>query len=238
MGTRIEEMDDTAFSSDQFKSLQEFLPTPEEKSELDRFMGNVELLGIAERYMMEMKDSSTASQRISCILYKQHFKSRLGELNLWIGRIEGACDDVKMSLKLKKVLKTILKVGNQMNDGEQHRGFTVDSLLKLQNAKAFDKKTSILQYVVMVIQRNDESCLSFPEDLTHLTDSERMSVSQISQELEALQASQAKSMEVVAEMRAQAGEESVAPMVKFLAKVPVHVNSSENAVDMSVLCVV
>lgn len=32
--------------------------------------------------------------------------------------IETACDDVKMSARLKKVLKTILKVGNQLNDGE------------------------------------------------------------------------------------------------------------------------
>jgi len=61
-----------------------------------------------------------------------------------------ACDDVKMSLRLKKVLKTILKVGNQMNDGADHLGFTLDSLLKLQSAKAYDKKTSILQYVIML----------------------------------------------------------------------------------------
>ena len=32
--------------------------------------------------------------------------------------IETACDDVRMSARLKKVLKTILKVGNQLNDGE------------------------------------------------------------------------------------------------------------------------
>ncbi|CAE7701703.1 Daam2, partial [Symbiodinium microadriaticum] len=176
-------------------------------------------------------ESTTASNTSNCILHKQHFKSRLAELNMWINRIEGACDDVKMSLKLKKVLKTILKVGNQMNDGEQHLGFTVDSLLKLQNAKAFDKKTSILQYVVMVIQRNDESCLLFPEDLTHLTESERMSLSQISQELDTLRASQVKSMEVVREMRVQAGDQSVASMVKFLEKAQQSIDEVSESVN-------
>ena len=32
--------------------------------------------------------------------------------------IERACDDVKLSVKLKRVMKTILKVGNQLNEAE------------------------------------------------------------------------------------------------------------------------
>ena len=71
-----------------------------------------------------------------------------------------------MHLRFKKVLKTILKIGNQLNDqegAERQAGFTVDSLLKLQNAKAFDKKTSILQYVVTLIHRSDVNCLYFNE---------------------------------------------------------------------------
>jgi hypothetical protein len=84
-----------------------------------------------------------------------------------------------MSLRLKKVLKTILKVGNQLNDGEDHLGFTLDSLLKLQAAKAFDKKTSVLQYVIVLIYRNDENCLLFPDDLIHVPEAARVSIDSI-----------------------------------------------------------
>ncbi len=63
----------------------------------------------------------------------------------------GACDDVKLSAKFKKVLKTILKVGNTLNDGVNSRAFSIESLLKLQATKAFDNKTSILHYVIMVM---------------------------------------------------------------------------------------
>ena len=42
-------------------------------------------------------------------------------------------------------------------------GFTLDSLQKLNSAKAFDKKTSVLQYVITLIFRNDPDCLQFPE---------------------------------------------------------------------------
>ena len=47
-------------------------------------------------------------------------------------KILDACEDVRKSLRLKKVLKTILKVGNQMNDGDDNLGFSLDTLLKLQ----------------------------------------------------------------------------------------------------------
>jgi hypothetical protein len=204
-------------------------------------VGDVEGLGVGEKYMLEMMKLPTAAQRLDCILYKQHFKSRLIELNVLISKIENACDDVKMSLKLKKVLKTILKVGNQMNDGENHAGFTVDSLLKLQSAKAFDKKTSILQYVVRLIQRNDEACLSFPEDLAHLTDGDRMSMSQISAELTALEQSQGQSELVVESMRQKTGEQSVASMTTFLKKVSlrltcrtVHITTTQHTMQAQI----
>lgn len=62
---------------------------------------------------------------------------------------------------------TVLRVGNQMNDGgDKQHGFTLDGLCKLQSAKAFDKKTSVLQYIVMLVRRHDEQALLFPGMLT------------------------------------------------------------------------
>ena len=58
-----------------------------------------------------------------------------------------------------------MKVGNQINDGESNMGFTMDSLLKLNTSKAFDKKTSVLQYVITLLFRNDLDALLLTEDL-------------------------------------------------------------------------
>lgn len=113
---------------------------------------------------------------LECIIFKLTLKQSLTQINDSVTRVENACDDVKMSPKLKKVLKTILMVGNQMNDGAEQRGFSLESLLKLQSAKAFDKKTTVLQYIVRLIQRNDPNTLLFPEDLVHLSDAARISV--------------------------------------------------------------
>ena len=172
--SRIMQMDDHVFSTDQLRSLEEYLPSPDEAAIIKAFKGDFEMLGQAEKYMSVMTGFNTAAKRIKCMIFKQQFKHRVIETKAMVVKIENACVDVIMSIRLKKVLKTILRVGNQLNDGADHAGFTVDSLLKLQSAKAFDKKTSVLQYVIMLIYRNDKSCLHFTEDLSHVPEASRI----------------------------------------------------------------
>jgi hypothetical protein len=188
-------------------------------SVLKGYRGDTEQLGPAERYMLVMTECRDAQKRIKCILFRQQFRARKEELVNAIRRLEGVCDDVKMSIKLKKVLKAVLKVGNQLNDGEDHMGFTVDSLLKLQSQKAFDKKTSILQYVVRLIARNDEACLLFPEDLVHLTESERLSIDQIVSEMSQLSSSHQACKAIVKEIADKEGRGKIKSMDDFLTQV-------------------
>jgi len=220
---RILKMDDTAFTAEQFRSLQEYLPTTEESLALRRYLGDPEQLGVAERYMLEMLNNlpstTVGSNCLDCILYKQQFKTIISELNDSITRVENACDDVKMSPKLKMVLRTILKVGNQMNGGEDRRGFSLDSLLKLQSAKAFDKKTNVLQYIVKLIYNNDESCLQFPEDLVHLADAVRISVEGMIVEKSSLETEQAKCTRLMQNLREENdGRVQLSDMEDFLER--------------------
>lgn len=59
----------------------------------------------------------------------------------------------------------ILKVTNELSADEKHVGLTLESLLKLHSAKAFDQRTSVLQYVIMLIYRHDLDALTFPEEI-------------------------------------------------------------------------
>ena len=60
--------------------------------------------------------------------------------------------------------------GNRLNTAgkgtkKKAGAFTLDSLLKLNQAKAFDKKTTFLNYIVQIVQRNNELLLRFKDDL-------------------------------------------------------------------------
>jgi hypothetical protein len=138
--------------------------------------------------MLEMMRLPAANKILSCMSFQKQFAERIGALQTSIGLIEAACKELVSSTKLKKVLKVILKVTNQLNAGhEPVRGITIDSLLKLRQLKAQDKKTSVLQYVFKVVQRHDQGCLDFTSDMASLEGAARLSLDSLVGEKAALQ---------------------------------------------------
>ncbi|CAM9460272.1 unnamed protein product, partial [Heterosigma akashiwo] len=170
------------FTQAQLQSLPEFLPTAEEEGLLRRYTGDPAKLGEGEKFMLEMMKVPAAAKRYKAMVYKKTFLARRDELLDTVRVLEAACDDVKLSFKLKKLLGIILKLGNEMNQQEA-RGFSFDALLKLNQGKAFDQRTSILVYLIRLLQRNDPALLTFKEDLRHIFPASRVDLDAILAEL-------------------------------------------------------
>ena len=97
-----------------------------------------------------------------------------------------ACDELLESSSLRKILGIILKVGNRLNKASEDyplsvpastittkqdsnaNGFSIDSLPKLNQVKACDKKTTILKYIISLIQRSNPLLLNVKDDLPHV----------------------------------------------------------------------
>jgi len=78
--------------------------------------------------------------------------------------LERACLTILSSVRLRKLLAIILSLGNRLNTagGREDKavaGIPISALSQLEQVKAFDAKTSFLQYVVAVIQRNHPNML-------------------------------------------------------------------------------
>ena len=104
------------------------------------------------------------------------FPPRARELREQLRTFIAACDDVKMSKKLRVILGVVLKVGNQLNQGGKTRAFTLDSLLKLSTTKAFDNKTTVLDYLVKVVMKHQGAALDFKSELCHVQAAQRISL--------------------------------------------------------------
>jgi Formin Homology 2 Domain len=115
----VEEFDTKKFNGDQLSILHDYLPSEEESNILAPYRDEFDTMSMVERYMLSMDSFQTASARLKCLMFKDGHKTRLADVTGNLRVIDNACDDVKMSLGLKKVLKTILRVGNQMNDAEK-----------------------------------------------------------------------------------------------------------------------
>lgn len=108
--------------------------------------------------------------------------------------IHNACDEIMSASRFRKVLGIVLHLGNLLNTAgsgskDMAGALKVESLLKLHQAKAFDKKTTFLQYAVCVIRRNSPTLLQFKDDLHTLMLAEKVNWEQSLDELETMEAS-------------------------------------------------
>lgn len=103
--------------------------------------------------------------------------------------VEKACDELNNSIRLRKFLGIVLNIGNRLNTAGQSgkagaAAITVQSLLKLNQAKAFDKKTTFLHYVVLILKRNNEDLMDFKDDLPNVGKADKIFWDQCLNELE------------------------------------------------------
>ena len=186
------------FTLDQLMALTELLPTDEERRLLLAYKGDKDVLGEADKFMLQVQGIADANHRLRCLTFQKRFPVAQREICSLVGVVDAACDDVKKSDRLRSMFGVILKLGNKLNaGGDQVQAFTLDSLLKLKDAKAFDQKTTIMQYLVRLIQRHDPTILDFKDDLQHVLKASRTPSSMITTELDQLRSGLADAHEII-----------------------------------------
>lgn len=159
------------FDSVQLKALKEFLPTDEERSALQAYVkkgeGSAEKmasimtdLSECEKYMVAMMKVENAAAKFDCMIFRQQFKSRLDELMTGVNTVKTACDEVRSSERLRKMMAVILTLVNQINtggDGNLAIGFSLDALLKLNEVRMHEREFHVKKPTLSPLT----NCLSF-----------------------------------------------------------------------------
>ena len=173
----------------EIKAYLKLLPTEDEvktiNAHLAKFKSEVEReeaiskLCDCEKYMCEMMKVKNASKKLKTLMYFALFNDRFLELEGEIKSLKEACECVRSSDKLRRLMVFALRLGNTLNtDGSNAAvsAITMDSLLKMHEAKAFDKRTSVLHYLVSIIEKNDSAVLSVKDQLEPAKKAERINV--------------------------------------------------------------
>ncbi|CAJ1950570.1 unnamed protein product [Cylindrotheca closterium] len=197
MAEAVDRMDSSSFSSSQIESIIEYLPTKDERDSLEQYMidggqdAAAKFNGLCEceKFMVSMMTVKHAKRKINALLFKLQFDNCLESITVDADMIDHACEELKNSSRLRQLLGIVLQFGNRLNtagSGEKNKAgaFTLDSLLKLNQAKAFDKKTTFLHYIVLIVQRNNELLLTFDDDIQGVLKAERVYWDQCVSDLE------------------------------------------------------
>ncbi|CAA6657520.1 unnamed protein product [Spirodela intermedia] len=140
------------------EALMKMEPTEQEELALRNYAGDPSKLGSAERFLKALLDIPHAYRRIDAMLYRSNFESEVKYLRESFESLEVACEELKKSSLLLKLLDAVLRTGNRMNVGTargQARAFKLDTLLKLADVKGADRTMTLLHFVVREIIRSE-----------------------------------------------------------------------------------
>ncbi|PVV01490.1 hypothetical protein BB560_004089 [Smittium megazygosporum] len=216
--------------------LRQFLiytPTPEEKALLAAQKQNTDSLARADRFLVEMSSVFRYEKRLNVMITRLSWNEFYSDLDLEIESVTIASESVSNSKSLHGILGIILTIGNFMN-GTSFRGgaygFRVKSLTSLMDTKATDNKTTLLHFLVTIIEDAFPEFLDFLKDLKPVEKACKVSIQEMRIELNDLseRLEEAKK-ELNLHIEKQGIDESITEIDKPLSAGPNYNNSSTNS---------
>lgn len=127
-------------------------------------------------------------QRLKSLHYKKRFNITLNDLFPRINNIMEASREVSRSRRLRKLLEIVLALGNYMNRGARGNafGFRLQSLNKLADTKTSSAKakgTTLLHYLVQIIESKHKDILRLEEDMPHIKEASKVSLGEMDKDI-------------------------------------------------------
>ncbi|XP_057834061.1 formin-like protein 17 isoform X2 [Cryptomeria japonica] len=182
-------LDDSILDSDQVDNLIKFCPTKEEMEVLKAYTGDRDNLGRCEQFFLEMMKVPRVESKLRVFSFKIQFASQVSDLRNNLSIINATSREVRDSVKLRKIMQTILSLGNALNQGTARGsaiGFRLDSLLKLIDTRARNNKMTLMHYLCKVLMDKLPELLDFDKDLAHLEAGSKIQLKTLAEEMQAI----------------------------------------------------
>lgn len=182
-------LDPAVLDADQVDNLIKFCPTKEEMDMLRNFAGDKDTLGKCEQFFLEMMRVPRMEAKLRVFSFKILFNQQISDLRGNLLVVNNASRQVKESLKLRRVMQTILSLGNALNSGTARGsaiGFKLDSLLKLTDTRARNNRMTLMHYLCKVIADKLPELLDFDKDLNDLEAATKIQLKSLAEEMQAV----------------------------------------------------
>lgn len=182
-------LDDSIVDGDQVDYLIKFCPTKEEMELLKGYNGKKENLGNCEQFFLEMMKVPRVESKLRILSFKIKFCTQVADLKNSLDIMNSVAEEVRSSAKLKRVMQTILSLGNALNQGTARGaavGFRLDSLLKLSDIRARNNRMTLMHYLCKVLSDKLPEVLDFDRDLAHLEPASKIQLKELAEEMQAI----------------------------------------------------
>ncbi|XP_022928310.1 formin-like protein 18 isoform X1 [Cucurbita moschata] len=183
------DLEDSALDIDQVENLIKFCPTKEEMDLLKGYTGEKEMLGKCEQFFLELMQVPRVESKLRVFSFKIQFISQITDLKKSLNFVNSAAEEIKSSVKLKRVMQTILSLGNALNQGTARGsaiGFRLDSLLKLTETRARNNKMTLMHYLCKILADKLPEVLDFSNDLPSLEPASKEQLKVLAEEMQSI----------------------------------------------------
>ncbi|KAJ1268323.1 hypothetical protein BS78_07G126100 [Paspalum vaginatum] len=182
-------LDDTVLDADQVDNLIKFTPTKDEVELLKGYKGDKHVLGECEQFFMELMKVPRVESKLRVFSFKIQFRSQVSDLKRNLNIVNSSAEEIRGSVKLKRIMQTILSLGNALNQGTARGsavGFRLDSLLKLSDTRARNNKMTLMHYLSKVLSEKLPELLDFSKDLASLELAAKIQLKSLAEEMQAV----------------------------------------------------
>ncbi|GMF21956.1 unnamed protein product [Phytophthora lilii] len=186
-------MNPSVLSTSQVRSLMDMWPDRKEMEAIKAFNGDLSTIGTAEQFLVEVRSVPRFSEKLGCLVFKQEFPSRVHELRESLDLVTRGVYQVCSSAELRQLFIYILQIGNLLNFGgdDEQQGvdaFSLGSLVKFSQTKAFVGGITFLQYVVQSIERDVPHLAHFYNDIDLISKCSKVAYASLASEKNGLEA--------------------------------------------------
>ncbi|KAJ0984880.1 hypothetical protein J5N97_003236 [Dioscorea zingiberensis] len=182
-------LDDSMLDADKIDSLTKLCPTKDEMDLLQGYTGDKEKLGKCEQFFLELMKVPRVESKLRVFSFKIQFRSQVADLRSSLNIINSVAEEIRNSVKLKKIMQTILSLGNALNQGTARGsaiGFKLDSLLKLSDMRTRNSKMTLMHYLCKVLADKLPDVLNFEKDIPSLEAAVKIQLKVLAEEMQAI----------------------------------------------------
>jgi hypothetical protein len=185
-------LDKAALPREVLEKLMLVLPTADEVKLLKAYKGKRESLMECDKFVFAVSHVPRFGAKVSAFSASLFVSSAAADVEKRILLLTGACAQLMESTRLQSVLACVLRLGNTLNAGSRLGGaaaISLESLQKLPATKAADKKTTLMDALVMLVEKKfGADMLQWADDLKDTTPAARIELSELRGEVARLRA--------------------------------------------------
>ncbi|KAL0479556.1 hypothetical protein AKO1_007761 [Acrasis kona] len=183
----IVKMDDSIINDGNISTLKQIVPLDDEIQLVTEYDGDHQSdLAEPDLFFHHMRGLHSLPDRLEAWHFQLLFNSMMNSLRPDLDTLMMACNEMKESKLFHQFLGLVLTIGNFLNGKTKSKiqyGFRIKSLSKLNDTKSSDGRTSLLMFVIEVMQKNYPDMLAFVDTLGHVKAAGRVVLSSIFDEI-------------------------------------------------------